>query len=202
MSIIFNCISDRNIAYYEVVFVKLFFYLSSFLSNKLARHVLRHYSLHLPYLRTLIYSPRNNCDFYQSRKIIFECLWRKFSETRFSLRYFPLFSLDVILYNCSLPPRSLHTSGPAAFQRLNAESMSLESRPTVPLTHLMIALFCSCAWSKAIAEKGIIVLWTTKLPQYYSLYTLRQTNSNFIKLSTWKVTQHAQLYGLNQKCTF
>ena len=102
---------------------------------------------------------------------------------------FSFYLLEVILYIRSYSSRNLHTFGPATSQRLNAEFISLESRPTAPPTTFMIALFRSSAWSKAFAEKRFIVFRTTKFPEQNSLYTLGQTNFNFIKSSTWIVSQ-------------
>ena len=44
-------------------------------------------------------------------------------------------------------------------------------RPIAPPSPLTTALFCSCAWSIAMAEKGPVDLCTTKLPRSNSFAT-------------------------------
>ncbi len=62
---------------------------------------------------------------------------------------------------------TLATSGPATIQRRRALGLSV--RPTAPPSPLTWALFCSCAWSIAIAENTLLVFRTVKLPSLNSL---------------------------------
>ena len=63
----------------------------------------------------------------------------------------------------SKPSMVLAISGLATFHRSRALGFCV--KPIALPSALTTALFCSCAWSTAMAEKGRVDLCTTKLPR-------------------------------------
>ena len=83
----------------------------------------------------------------------------------------------------------LHTSGPHISHRIRTDSSSRLDNPDSPPWPLMILLFCSCSWSRAIRGNESSDLDKINDPCVIWWYTSGWMISSEIKSKTWVVIQ-------------